>query len=47
MSKKRPPPPSFFGSKIMNLLLFSDFELKECFRVPNPSGLCGAEWDER
>ena len=39
--------PPFFGSKIMNLLVFFDFELKKCFRVPTPWGLYGAEWDER
>ena len=32
MSKKMTPP--FFGSKIMNLLVFFDFEPKKCFRVP-------------
>ena len=32
MSKKRTP--FFFGSKIMNLLVFFDFEPKKCFRVP-------------
>ena len=45
MSKKMTPP--FFGSKIMNLLVFFDFEPKKCFRVPTPWGLYGAEWDER
>ena len=44
MSKKSPP--LFFGSKIMNLLVFFDFELKNCFWVPTPWGLDGAEWDE-
>ena len=40
--------PPFFGSKIMNLLVFfSDFEPKKCFRVPTLWGLYGAEWDER
>ena len=39
--------PPFFGSKIMNLLGFFDFEPKKCFRVPTPWGLYGAEWDER
>ena len=39
--------PPFFASKIMNLLVFSDFELKKCFRVPTLWGLYGAEWDER
>ena len=34
MSKKMNPP--FFGSKIMNLLVFFDFEPKKCFRVPTP-----------
>ena len=28
--------PPFFGSKIMNLLVFFDFEPKKCFRVPTP-----------
>ena len=45
MSKKMTPP--FFGSKIMNLLVFFDFEPKKCFRVPTLWGLYGAEWDER
>ena len=45
MSKKMTPP--LFGSKIMNLLIFFDFEPKKCFRVPAPWGLYGAEWDER
>ena len=45
MSKKMTPP--FFGSKIMNLLVFFDFEPKKCFRVPTPWGLYEAEWDER
>ena len=44
-SKKMPP--VFFGSKIMNLLVFFAFEPKKCFRVPTPWGLDGAEWDER
>ena len=44
-SQKMTPP--FFGSKIMNLLVFLDFEPKRCFRVPTPWGLYGAEWDER
>ena len=43
-SKNDPP---FFGSKIMNLLVFFDFELKKCFRVRTPWGLYGAQWDER
>ena len=43
--KKNDPP--FFGLKIMNLLVFFDFEPKKCFWVPTPWGLCGAEWDER
>ena len=30
--------PPFFGSKIMNLLVFFDFEPKKCFRVPTPLG---------
>ena len=38
--------PPFFGSKIMDLLVFFDFEPKKCFRVPTPWGLYGAEWDE-
>ena len=38
--------PSFLGSKIMNLLVFFDFEPKKCFRVPTPWGSYGAEWDE-
>ena len=41
------PPPFFLGSKIMNLLVFFDFEPKKCFRVLTPWGLYGAEWDER
>ena len=45
MSTKMTPP--FLGSKIMNLLVFFDFEPKKCFRVPTPLGLYGAEWDER
>ena len=45
MSKKMTP--LFFGSKIMNLLVFFDFEPKKCFRVPTPWGLYGVEWDER
>ena len=44
MCQKLTPP--FFGSKIMNLLVFFNFELKKCFRVPTPWGLYGAEWDE-
>ena len=36
--------PPFFGSKIMNLLVFFDFEPKKCFRVRTPWGLYGAEW---
>ena len=28
--------PPFFGSKIMNLLVFFDFEPKKCFRVLTP-----------
>ena len=39
--------PHFFGSKIMNLLVFLDFEPKKCFRVPTSWGLYGVEWDER
>ena len=36
----------FIGSKIMNLLVFFDFEPKKCFRVPTLWGLYGPEWDE-
>ena len=39
MSKKMTPP--FFGSKIMNLLIFFDFEPKKCSRVPTLWGLYG------
>ena len=39
--------PPFFGSKIMNVLVFFDFEPKKCFRVPTPWGLYGVESDER
>ena len=39
--------PPFFGSKLMNLLVFFDFEPKKFFRVPTLWGLYGAEWDER
>ena len=39
--------PLIFGLKIMNLLVFFDFEPKKCVRVPTPWGLYGAEWDER
>ena len=39
--------PPFFGSKIMDLLVFFDCERKKCFRVPTPWGLYGAEWGER
>ena len=35
----------FWGSKIMNLLVFFDFEPKKCFRVPTSWGLYGAVWD--
>ena len=34
-----------FGLKIMNLLVFFNFEPKKCFRVATPWGLYGAEWD--
>ena len=34
-----------FGLKIMNLLIFFNFEPKKCFRVATPWGLYGAEWD--
>ena len=37
--KKMTPP--FFASKIMNLLVFFDFEPKKCFRVPT---LWGFVW---
>ena len=30
--------PPFFGSKIMNLLVFFDFKLKKCFRGPDSIG---------
>ena len=40
-------PPPFFGSKIMNLLVFFDFEPEKFFRIPTPWGLYGAEWDKR
>ena len=33
--------PPFFGSKIMNVLVFFDFEPKQCFRVATPWGLDG------
>ena len=39
-------PPPFLGLKIMNLLVFFDFEPKKCFQVPTPWGLYGAEWDK-
>ena len=39
--------PPFLGSKIMNLLVFFDFEPKKCSRVPTLWGLYGLEWDER
>ena len=39
--------PPFYRSKVMNLLIFFDFEAKKCFRVPTPRGFYGAEWDER
>ena len=39
--------PPFFGSKVMNLLVFFDFELQKCFRVRTPWGLYGAQWHER
>ena len=42
MSKNDPP---FFGSKIMNLLVFFNFEPKKCFWVPTPWGLYGVEWE--
>ena len=44
--KCRKNDPPLFGSKIMNLLVFFDFEPKKCFRDPTPWGLYGAEWDE-
>ena len=40
MSKNRPAP--CFGSKIMNLLVFFDFEPKKCFWAPTPWGLYGS-----
>ena len=40
VKKKNPP---FFGSKILNLLVFFDFEPRKCFPVPTPWGLYGAE----
>ena len=40
MSKTMTPPP-FFGSKIMNLLVFFDFEPKKCFQVPTAWGFMG------
>ena len=39
--------PPFFGSKIMNLLVFFDFGPKKFFRVPTLWGLYVAEWGER
>ena len=39
------PPP--FLCKIINLLVWFDFEPKKCFRVPTPWGLYEVEWDER
>ena len=39
--------PPLFGSIIMNLLVFFNFEPKKCFRVPTPWGLYGVEWNER
>ena len=36
MLEKMTPP--FFGSKIINVLVFFDFEPKNCFRVP--TGVC-------
>ena len=30
--------PPFFGSKVMNLLGFSDFERKKCSQVPDSMG---------
>ena len=36
-----------FVPKIMNLLVFFDFEPKKCLQVSTPWGLFGAEWDER
>ena len=41
---KKKDPPFFFVLKMMNLLVFFDFERKKCFRVPTPWGLYG-EWD--
>ena len=31
----------------MNVVLFFDFEPKNCIRVPTPWGFYGAKWDER
>ena len=45
--KCRKNDPPFFGSKIMNLLVFFEFESKKCFRVPTPWGLYAVELDER
>ena len=39
--------PPLFGSKLMNLLVFFNFEPKKCFRVPTRGRLYGPEWDER
>ena len=39
--------PPFFGSKIMNLLVFSILSRKSFSRDPTLWGLYGAEWDER
>ena len=38
--------PCFLGWKIMNFLVFFDFEPKKIFRVPTPWGLYGAYRDE-
>ena len=39
--------PPIFGSKIINLLVYCNFEPKKCFRVPTPWGSYGVERDER
>ena len=47
MQKCRKMTPPFFASKIMNLVVFFDFEPKKGLRVPTPWELYGAEWDKR
>ena len=39
--------PPFFGSKVMNRSVFFNFEPQNCFWVPTPWRLYGAEWEER